>query len=132
MRVLAITGARKYQHPTVVLEALTTWLGDFDPGRCLLVHGDCREGVDLWAKTWARNNAVHHAAVEALWTAHRRAAGPRRNIILASMAAAFDADCYAFWDGKREGSGTMHAAEQFEKGGLELRLWGPMGTELIR
>ena len=131
MRYLVITGARKYQHPTIVREALDAWLGDFGPGRCLLVHGDCREGVDAWAKAWARNNGVHHAAVEALWSAHRKAAGPIRNGMLSHLAAALDADAFAFWDGKREGSGTMDAARRFERAGLELRLWGPAGTELI-
>ncbi len=104
MRYLAITGADRYPHPTVVLDAMTTWLGGSDPARCILLHGPGQELI----KTWARDASVLTATVDAA--------------TLAALVSTLDADAFAFWDGNpREWAGL----------GLELRLWGPEGTELI-
>ena len=107
MRYLAITGADRYPHPDVILDALDAWLGDSDPAHCLLLHGPGQELIEAWA------GGVGVAVVD--------------SALLGALISALDADAFAFWDGSPE----PQTVREWAGLGLELRLWGPEGTEMI-
>ena len=50
----------------------------------LIIEGGA-PGADTLADEWALANGVHTARVNALWTVHRRAAGPIRNAVMLSL-----------------------------------------------
>lgn len=103
-RVL-VTGSRGYDNRTCVERNLVIALNwaISKRKRLVVVHGDCPQGADMYADQWAvrmrnlgypvdpeRHPAQHHPTEDfGPWPA----AGPRRNIYMASLGAS---ECYAF------------------------------------
>lgn len=78
---LLVTGSRFYSRGEMVWGALEQ-VRSRHPGLHLLV-GDCPTGVDAMALAWAREQGVPVQVVEADWKQYGRAAGPKRNEVMA-------------------------------------------------
>ncbi len=63
-------------------------------------------GVDLAGKRWAEHVGVPVEEYPANWKKHGKAAGPKRNIMMAERADAL----LLMWDGKSRGSAHMKQA----------------------
>lgn len=83
----------------------------------MVIHGGAR-GADTLAGKWAEARGVFSARVDALWDAHGKAAGPRRNRAMLSL---FPEGVIAFPGGR--GTADMVAAAR-EAG---VKVWCPYG-----
>lgn len=83
----------------------------------MVIHGGAR-GADLLAGEWAESRGIISARVDALWDAHGKAAGPRRN---RAMLDLFPEGIIAFPGGR--GTADMVAAAR-EAG---VKVWQPYG-----
>jgi len=87
--------------------------------RVVVRHGDCKTGVDAYAKAWADETALltgdpHPAENHGSWPA----CGPRRNSHMVSLGADL---CLAL--PTRNSRGTWDCAEKAAKAGIPVRLW---------
>lgn len=73
---IVVSGGRDYADRASVYAALDR--ANAKQHISLLIHGGCR-GADKIAGEWAQERGIFSAAVPALWKAHGKAAGPRRN-----------------------------------------------------
>lgn len=75
------------------LDSLTLY-GQVQQGqRVIIVHGDCPDGVDQYAKMWAIRRRLEQEPYPADWRNYGKAAGPRRN---AAMVATRPDYCLGF------------------------------------
>lgn len=85
---ILVTGGRDYVagvSVTVTLDAIHA-----ASPITLLFEGGCETGADMFARSWAVKNDVHHATVSAIWRSYkggplRRSAGPIRNSVMALL-----------------------------------------------
>lgn len=105
-RVL-VTGSRTYRHRDYVRELLWDYLRYYGP--LIIVHGDCDDGPDAYAKEWAIEHEIFGVAHDPVpvtkqeWETLGHAAGPRRNERMADHLAMLQksdvtALCAAFID----------------------------------
>lgn len=80
----------------------------------LVIHGDCRTGADRIAHEWAVDRGVDVVTVPALWKPHGRAAGPRRNKLMARLGIA---DAVLAFPG---GKGTASMVHEARRAGLKV------------
>lgn len=80
MRILLVTGSRDWRAVRPLLEAIVAFRLD------LVLTGGAR-GADQLARELARNQDVHPATVDALWTTRGKRAGFERNQALVDLAA---------------------------------------------
>jgi hypothetical protein len=78
--------------------------------------------IDAW------NRGHHVAEIEARWSRHGKAAGPRRNAAMTLLAPALTA-AYAFPLG--ESKGTWDMVTRLKQAGVETYVWEP-GAGLVR
>lgn len=106
MRLL-ITGSRTYRNKDYVCDVLWGYRKSYGP--MIVVHGDCAEGPDAYARAWAEDYmvfGVDHDPVpvaDADWNTYGPAAGPRRNMRMADHLASLSVSgvvvrCLAFID----------------------------------
>lgn len=117
MRVL-VTGSRDWTDYRCVKSELTKILVSAES--FTLVHGDCKEGVDAHADTWAKG---HHPNViverwPADWELHGKAAGPKRNQAMARSG--LDLVLAFIVNDSRGASGCLHEALGW---GVPARVW---------
>lgn len=123
MRVI-VAGSRTILSQQLVNQAIT------DSGFIIteLVSGAAR-GVDKMGELWATMNCVPIKPYHARWSAHGRAAGMMRNIIMADYVDAL----IAIWDGVS--AGTKHMIYIAKKRGLKYfivnTLLGTVDTNAI-
>ena len=104
-RVL-VTGSRAWTDP----RALTEYLDDLlarHRQRLVIVHGDCRQGVDALADRWARAHGVPVQRYPALWHLYGHRAGLIRN---EHMVATAPDMCGAFIENTSPGATLARAA----------------------
>ena len=82
----------------------------------LLIHGAAK-GADSLAGAWALSRGIHTAAVPALWDAHGKAAGPKRNEAMLLLKP----DVVIAFPG---GRGTAHMVAASRKAGVRI-VWEP-------
>lgn len=82
--VALVTGSRDWTNEA----ALYDILDQLSPA--LVVEGGAR-GADLMARAWCDQRGVPCVEVPALWTAHGKAAGPKRNALMLRVAQALGA-----------------------------------------
>lgn len=113
MRVL-VTGSRLWPDKHAVWEALDE-LRVLSPDGLTVVHGDCPNGADAFARAWC---GVHVDVTEerhpADWDQHGKRAGFIRNAEMVALGA--DA-CIAFI--YRESAGATHTATLAERAGIQ-------------
>ncbi|MFH8336928.1 SLOG family protein [Streptomyces sp. AM6-12] len=120
---ILVTGSRDWPHLSVVIRALDEARATVPHGQpVIVVHGDCPNGADRFAKTWARRNSAHGITEEAhpaQWRVNGtldRSAGFRRNADMVDLGANL---CLAFI---RNGSrGASHTAALAERAGIPVR-----------
>lgn len=80
MTFVGVCGGRDFTDAELVARVMSanTTKGD------AVVHGDAR-GLDRLADQWAVSNGLHVIRIPALWVAFRKAAGPRRNAVIAAL-----------------------------------------------
>lgn len=83
MTFVGVCGGRKYQSREVVMRELAALVQRI-PGRVVVVHGDA-SGADNLADQVARKLRLDVVRVPALWTEYGKAAGMRRNGIIAAL-----------------------------------------------
>lgn len=76
---VCVTGGRDYGDTAAVEAAMGALLREREIG--LLGVGDAG-GLDALVRRWAKANGVPYAVFPALWHAHGRSAGPRRNRLM--------------------------------------------------
>jgi len=89
-----VCGGRNYNDKEKVSEVLN-YLHEHK-GMTIIICGGC-SGADDLAERWANANGVHCASVKARWTKYGNAAGPVRNMVMASLMPNI---CIAFPGGK--------------------------------
>lgn len=72
--ITLICGGRDFDSYSLLDEAMQ--LLPFKPS--VVVHGDAR-GADSIGKMWAMSNGIFAVGIPALWDAHNKGAGPKRN-----------------------------------------------------
>lgn len=82
--VALVTGSRDWTDDTALFEILDQL------APALVVEGGAR-GADLMAREWCDRTGVPCVEVPALWTAHGKAAGPKRNAVMLRVAQALAA-----------------------------------------
>jgi hypothetical protein len=131
VRIL-VTGSREWTDR----EALEAELGQayFRHSRkgveqVIFVHGDCETGADRMCREWVAKAKlqgfnVDHEPHPANWYPNGRfdrGAGPKRN---GGMVARGPYEgCLAFWDGKRERSGTLDCFALAVAAGIPVRIF---------
>lgn len=108
--VVLVTGGRDYDDRKRVAAELSS----LAPG--LVLHGGAL-GADHLASEWAERNGVHAASVPALWKAHGKAAGPKRNAVLVEMCRRLGGSVLAF----PGGNGTADCVRRAKAAGLTVR-----------
>lgn len=78
----------------------------------ILIQGGAN-GADFMAAQWALANGIHCAEVAALWRAYGKAAGPKRNAAMLSLAP----DAVIAFPG---GAGTANMVAQAEAAGVKV------------
>ncbi|MDX1476010.1 MAG: DUF2493 domain-containing protein [Reinekea sp.] len=81
VRVL-VCGGRTYRNQGLVNETLNKMQKDF--GIDLIIQGGAT-GADHLSKTWAKENGIPCAEMEANWHYYGPAAGPRRNLWMINL-----------------------------------------------
>ena len=116
MRVLIVTGSRKCQDKTFVLDKLNSHAHD------KLIVGDA-DGVDKIVR-----DAYSYATVKfAEWDEYGNAAGPFRNSMMIKEALFTEGvesiECVAFWDGKVNNSGTLNCGTSARKAHIPTTIY---------
>lgn len=114
MKVI-VCGGRDYSDGAAVFAALDQ--AHKHKPISMVIHGGA-QGADYLAGKWAYARGIISARVEALWDAHGKAAGPRRN---RAMLQLFPEGVIAFPGGR--GTADMIAAAR-EAG---VKVWCPYG-----
>lgn len=119
MRILVITGTRTDERRGEVTALLARLQPDID----LVIVGCCPTGVDAEARNTCQVRGIDHLVAPALWMAHGRKAGPRRNALMAKVAAMLrsatvDKVTYAAFPAAVS-PGTYGAAELLKRAGIE-------------
>ena len=83
MIFVGVCGGRKYQGRETVARAIAS-LSQLTQARLIIVHGDA-PGADQLADQAARKLRLDVVRVLALWTEYGKAAGMRRNAIVAEL-----------------------------------------------
>lgn len=81
VKIAVVTGTRTDNRPHVIADALRRYGPDFT------IVG-CATGVDEEARLACQRLGYDHAVCPALWLRHDKKAGPRRNDLMAFLAAA--------------------------------------------
>lgn len=129
LAVMIVTGSRSLEsegetHINRLWHVLDQWRSarERTGHECVVLHGQCEYGPDNWADDWAGQNGVHVMRLPALWVAYERSAGPRRNAVMAQLAATLQAggavvDAVAMWDGHSRG--TKDAIKKLRAHGID-------------
>jgi hypothetical protein len=120
--VVLICGSRAW----VDMAPIDDVVAKITPGS-LVVQGGA-PGADTIARDAAWNRGHHVAEIEARWSRHGKAAGPRRNAAMTLLAPALTA-AYAFPLG--ESKGTWDMVTRLKQAGVETYVWEP-GAGLVR
>lgn len=101
-----IAGGREHNDPRILAAALKAcpWTDAIEGGA---------PGIDALAATWAKSRGLRHTRVPADWKKHGKAAGPKRNRIMAQLADALIAIPGA-------GTGTRSMIREAERCDLEI------------
>ncbi len=79
-----------------------------------LIHGDCSNSPDMFAKYYSLESMVKATPFPADWTKHGKTAGFIRNVEMANVENV--GQVIAIWDGKS--NGTRHMLEQATQRGI--------------
>lgn len=82
-KCVLVTGGRDYRDDKRVFDELDLFNPDF------VIEGGAT-GADAMARKWAEQHGVHYATVPALWSAHGKPAGPRRNAVMVTLLKALE------------------------------------------
>ncbi len=113
---IAVFGGRDWTDARAVHAALDRLLARH--GALVVVCGMCPSGADLHACEWARERSITVDPFPADWTAHGRAAWPRRNRAMARSGLAGAV-------GFPGGNGTANMATECADAGVAV--WWPCG-----
>lgn len=85
-----------------------------------IIHGDCPNSPDMWAKDYEGFHNVHITAMPAEWNTFGKAAGSMRNRAMASYTklTGDKTICIAVWDGKS--FGTLNMIKEAVKRGFPV------------
>lgn len=131
---ILVTGSRDYERLPLVEAVLYAFVTlkripdrQGEPAKRLFV-GDAR-GVDREAaRVWKQERGVEPDIFKANWIEHGKAAGPIRNSeMLQAFQEAGGGFCFAFWDGKS--NGTVDMMRKVIKAGMSVML--PVGFRKI-
>lgn len=107
--IVAVTGGRDFTDAALVNAALT----DIRPG--MLIEGGAR-GADTLCREWAMAHGVQPMTMPALWDAHGKGAGHRRNAAMIEIARRLGAVVVAF----PGGAGTADCVAKARAAGLTV------------
>jgi len=127
MYVVIVTGSRDWADPSTVKLVLSNCLEYcIQQGLDMILRvGDCKTGVDKFAREWAAEMGVTTHEYLADWDKHQLAAGPIRN---SEMVDAGGDLCTAFWNGRVKNSGTHDCFTKAVRAGIKTELYGPEWT----
>ena len=118
-----VCGTRKaYEDPALIhLCTALRELNEINPIARVL-HGDCPNSPDQWAKAWCEENHIYCEGFPAEWEAFGKAAGNMRNEMMAKYAKSLPgpAYCIAVWDGKSPG--TLNMIKNSVKSGFGVEI----------
>jgi hypothetical protein len=122
--VVIVTGAREWHDSCPMRMVLGRCLENCSRmGLDMILHvGDCKTGIDFYARTWAAAMGVTVHEYIADWGKHKLASGPIRN---SEMVDAGGDICFAFWDLKEKNSGTFDCFKKTIRAGIKTEVYGP-------
>jgi hypothetical protein len=129
MTLVLVTGSRTWSDPVPIIRVLNDeWSATVEAGDTLwLMHGDCRDGADAFARRWCescRFPRVRELARPANWNKHGKTAGFIRNGEMAEEVARTarltgqTARCHAFI--RNESNGATDCARKAADQGIEV------------
>lgn len=108
-----VAGCRDFTDYELLKEKCNFYLQDKKPENVIIVSGHA-SGADALGERYAQERGFGLETFPADWKAHGRAAGPIRNVQMASVAHAL----IAFWDGKSRG--VMNMIDTAKKHNLQV------------
>jgi hypothetical protein len=129
-----VTGSRTWKEPVPVFAALDILT---DSGDLTVVHGDCPEGADRWAKIWCSKQVylskcrVKEEPYPANWATYGNRAGFIRNQEMVNLGAdvvlAFSDWCTKLtcpWYKRHMSHGTENCVQAARNAGIEVVEFG--------
>ncbi len=118
--VIVVTGGRKFSNRGLVFQMMNS--APYKPN--LIIDGGALTGVDEWVRQWCVQYQVDHLMIPAKWNKYDRAAGPKRNVVMAEMTKKFGDSgkkiaCLSF----PGGSGTAHMTKTCLDLGVPTYKW---------
>lgn len=100
---IVIAGCRNYSNYNLAKEFIETCISDMPPQtKIIIISGGCK-GADTLGERFAKENGYEIEKYPAQWNKYGRAAGPKRNRIMAEKCDLV----ICFWDGKSKGTKSM-------------------------
>jgi len=97
---IAIVGSRTFDDYQFMKDELALWLAGREV-TCVISGG--ASGADALAERWAKEMEIPIVRIEAEWHKYGKAAGPKRNQVMAELCD----EATAFWDGVSRGTSDM-------------------------
>ncbi len=107
---LIIAGGRDFNDYDLIRNEADKFISELDPASVIIVSGGAK-GVDALGEKYARANNFKIEIFKADWSKFGRAAGPKRNELMAQSAS----HLLAFWNGKSKGTKSMISLAKREK-----------------
>ena len=112
---LIIAGSRKWPWPNYLKQAITFYLGNYQPHEIEIICGEAA-GPDSWGREWAEERGIRVTSFPADWDQYGNGAGYLRN----KEMAEYGTHLLAFWNG--ESKGTQHMVNLAVEYGLKIRV----------
>lgn len=107
---LIIAGGRDFNDYDLIRNEADKFISELEPSSVTIVSGGAK-GVDALGEKYARGNNFKIEIFKADWSKYGRAAGPKRNELMAQYAS----HLLAFWNGESKGTKSMISLAKREK-----------------
>ena len=112
---LIIAGGRDFNDYNLIRDEADKFISELNPKSVTIVSGGAK-GVDALGENYARSNNLKIKIFKADWSKYGRAAGPKRNELMAQYAS----HLLAIWNGESKGTKSMISLAKKEK--LNVRI----------
>ena len=99
---VVIAGGRDFNDYELVKKEADIFISEIEPSEITIVSGGAK-GVDALGERYASENNLQVEIFKADWSKYGRAAGPRRNAVMAKNCT----HLLAFWNGESKGTKSM-------------------------
>lgn len=84
VKILAVTGGRDYTDSHEV-DRVMSIIKTKANHPFVVLHGNCKTGVDHLVDLWCAKNGIHTLKCDALWDFFGKSAGPKRNTVMSNL-----------------------------------------------